>query len=116
MALHPHRYLDLIQSAAARIAAVTPGALAGVHDAGADGGPTGAVSVVSGGRTWIANLDDDRIRVDKHGDATTDAEISGEPAEMFLHLWGRAPLDDIHADGDEALVRELRRRLAMATQ
>lgn len=35
---------------------------------------------------------------------------------MFLHLWGRAPLDDIRADGDEALVRGLRRRLAVATQ
>lgn len=88
----------------------------GVHDAGAAGGPTGAVSVVSGGRTWIANLDDDHIRVDKHGDATTNAEISGEPAEVFLHLWGRRPLDHIHADGDEALVHELRRRLAVATQ
>lgn len=88
----------------------------GVRDAGSDGGPTGTVSVVSGGRTWIAHLEDEHIRVEKHGDATTDAEISGEPAAVFLHLWGRAQLDDVHADGDEALVRELRRRLALATQ
>lgn len=88
----------------------------GVHDAGSDGGPTGAVSIVSGGRTWIAHLDDAHIRVERHGDATTDAELGGEPARVFLHLWGRAPLGDIDAAGDEALLRELRRRLAVATQ
>lgn len=88
----------------------------GVHDAGADGGPTGAVSVVSGGRTWIAHVDDEHIRVEKHGDVTTDAELSGEPASVFLHLWGRAALESVSADGDQALLRELRRRLAVATQ
>lgn len=88
----------------------------GVHDAGANGGPAGAVSIVSGGRTWIAHLEDERIRVEKHGDATTDAEISGEPARVFRYLWGRTTLDDVGADGDAALVRELRRRLAAATQ
>ena len=88
----------------------------GAHDPGSDGGPTGAVSIVSGGRTWIAHLDDEHTRVEKHGDATTAAEIAGEPEQVFLHLWGRAPLEDVGADGDAALLREVRRRLAAATQ
>lgn len=88
----------------------------GVHDAGADGGATGAVSVVSGGRTWVVHLDDERTRVEKHGDATTDAEIAGEPEQVFLYLWGRASLSDVEAHGDETLLRELRRRLTVATQ
>ena len=88
----------------------------GVHDPGSDGGPTGAVSIVSGGRAWIAHLGGEHTRVEKHGGATTDAAIAGEPEQVFLHLWGRAPLEDVDADGDEALLRELRRRLAAATQ
>lgn len=88
----------------------------GVHDPGSDGGPTGAVSVVSEGRTWIVHLDDEHTRVEKNGDATTDAELTGEPAQVFLHLWGRAPLEDVAADGDAALMLELRRRLTVATQ
>ena len=88
----------------------------GAHDVGSHGGPNGAVSVVSGGRTWIAHLDDVHIRVERNGDATTDAELVGEPEQVFPHLWGRAPLGDLEVRGDEALVRELRRRLAAATQ
>ncbi|MBV8528487.1 MAG: hypothetical protein JOZ75_09245, partial [Candidatus Dormibacteraeota bacterium] len=45
-----------------------------------------------------------------------DAELGGAPASVFLHLWGRAPLDEVSADGDRALLGELRRRLAAATQ
>ena len=88
----------------------------GVHDPGSDGGPTGAVSIVSGGCTWIAHLDDEHTRVEKNGDATTDAELTGEPAQLFLYLWGRAPLGELEVRGEETLVHELRRRLAAATQ
>ena len=88
----------------------------GAHDPGSDGGPTGAVSILSGGRTWIVHLDDEHTRVEKHGDATTAAEIAGEPEHVFLYLWGRAPIEDVDADGDAALLTELRRRLAAATQ
>ena len=88
----------------------------GAHDPGSDGGPTGALSIVSGGRTWIAHLDGEQTRVERHGDTTTDAEIAGEPEQVFLYLWGRAPLENVDAAGDEALLRELRRRLAAATQ
>lgn len=88
----------------------------GAHDPGSDGGPSGAVSIVSGGRTWIVHLEDEHTVVEKFGEATTNAEIAGEPEQVFLHLWGRAPLEDVAADGDEALVRELRRRLAAVTQ
>lgn len=88
----------------------------GVNDVGADGGPTGAISVETDGDAWIVHLDDEAVRVAKGSPDGASARIRGEPADLMLYLWGRGPLDDLDTSGDAALVQELRRRLAAATQ
>jgi hypothetical protein len=42
--------------------------------------------------------------------------LSGDPAALFLYLWGRGTLDSVTQKGDPSLVAALRSRLAAATQ
>jgi uncharacterized protein (TIGR03083 family) len=88
----------------------------GVRDRGAAGGPTGAVSIVSDGQAWIAHLDEDHVHVEKGSANDAGAQVVGDPSAVFLHLWGRAPAEDVGVSGDATLVHQLRRRLAAATQ
>ncbi len=57
----------------------------------------------------------DRVSV---GDASGDAEaqVTGEPSDLLLWLWGRAPESVLRVTGDRAVARRLRERLALATQ
>jgi hypothetical protein len=45
-----------------------------------------------------------------------DATIGGEPSDVYLWLWGRAPDERITREGDEDVVRLLRSWLVRATQ
>lgn len=47
--------------------------------------------------------------------ATAAATVTGEPGDVLLWLWGRAPDDAIVVDGDRAAAARLRTRLALAT-
>ena len=42
--------------------------------------------------------------------------LTGDPSELFLYLWGRAPGDTLERRGDETRIALLRSRLAAATQ
>jgi hypothetical protein len=52
------------------------------------------------------------------GDVTGEPEvrITGEPSNLLLWLWGRAPESAIQVAGDPAVAHRLRHRLALATQ
>ncbi len=73
-------------------------------------GATGAtVRVESGGHAWVVTLDPRKALLDRTGQASPDATVSGEPNAVLLWLWGRGPRPT--TNGDEAAVRELRERL-----
>lgn len=74
---------------------------------------TGTVAVASGGRTWTVNLLDEQVTILRETADAPDAQLIGEPNDVLLWLWGRAPLPAHHAD--QPAVAELRRRLAAAT-
>ena len=73
-----------------------------------------AVVLESGGHVWQVTLHPDRVDVAREQDGGAAATVSGEPGDVLLWLWGRGPRP--LADGDPAVVTELRERLALATR
>lgn len=88
------------------------------------------VEVAAGGHTWSMTLDPASVglRREPTVDPTADqaagpaATVAGEPGELLLWLWGRAPLTAVTGavkgavSGDVGAAQELRSRLALATQ
>jgi uncharacterized protein (TIGR03083 family) len=79
------------------------------------------VDLSAGGRTWRVRLDRTAVAVTEHAadPSITDganAVVSGDPSDLLLWAWGRAPIDPLTVDGDAEAVAALRRRLVMATQ
>ena len=90
--------------------------LGGEDEAAADVPGTGTVSLAAAGDAWSVCLEDARTVVEPGAHASPDAELSGDPAELFLYLWGRGPLDTLTRTGDESRIALMRARLAAATQ
>ena len=78
-------------------------------------GSSGTVVVVTANHAWRIVMSPDQITV---GDVTSDAQaaVTGEPSNLLLWLWGRAPDSAVQLDGDPAATRRLRDRLSLATQ
>lgn len=79
------------------------------------------VDISAGGRTWRIRLDRTEVTVtDDAADPAivdgADATVSGDPSDLLLWTWGRAPLERLNVEGDPELVAALRRRLVLATQ
>ncbi len=89
--------------------------LAGDWSDDVQAGSTGTIVVAAAGRAWQVRMSPDRVSV---GDASGDAEaqVTGEPSDLLLWLWGRAPESVLRVTGDRAVARRLRERLALATQ
>lgn len=73
------------------------------------------VAVATGGRTWLVGLEREAMTVTE-ADGARDATVEGDPSDVVLWLWGRAPDDRVMRSGDEDALRVLRSRLALATQ
>jgi uncharacterized protein (TIGR03083 family) len=82
----------------------------------ADDAMTGQrIDISTGGRTWRVVLDREAVSVtDEGGEA--DAVVTGDPSDVLLWLWGRAPDDRVEQVGDPEAHRLMRTRLVMATQ
>jgi uncharacterized protein (TIGR03083 family) len=90
--------------------------LAGDWSEDPDDAATGQrVAISTGGRTWFVTLEREAMSVSEDGKAR-DAAIEGDPSDVLLWLWGRAPDDRVTFSGDEAMIRLTRARLVMATQ
>jgi uncharacterized protein (TIGR03083 family) len=90
--------------------------LAGEDEAAAEGPGTGTVEVLAGDAAWSIVLEDARTVVTPGRRTSPGAVLSGDPAALFLYLWGRGTLDSVTQKGDPSLVAALRSRLAAATQ
>jgi len=90
----------------------------------------GHIWAVDAGTAWLEVLcdpgtgderssDDDQDASNRPaGDvrAAAQATVSGEPSDVLLWLWGRAPIDAVAAEADPAAAQRFRNRLALATQ
>jgi uncharacterized protein (TIGR03083 family) len=90
--------------------------LAGDWSEDADDAATGQRIVVSTDRhRWGVILTRDAVTIeDEPGDA--EALLEGDPSDVDLWLWGRAPDERVSRTGDLGALRLLRSRLALATQ
>jgi uncharacterized protein (TIGR03083 family) len=61
---------------------------------------------------WTATVSRDSVTVDRSDTEQVDAEIVGEPQDVFLWLWGRADDGAVQFSGDRRAAAALRRRLA----
>ncbi len=73
------------------------------------------VRISTGGRTWRVTLERESVRVADDGEAG-DATLGGDPSDVLLWLWGRAPDEHVVRSGEGEALRVLRSRLALATQ
>ena len=73
------------------------------------------VAISAGGRTWRVTLEREAVSVDEEAE-DADATLSGDPSNVLLWLWGRAPDEGVTRSGDEDAIRLLRSRLVLATQ
>lgn len=67
------------------------------------------------GRSWTVRADADAVLVDRSADGDADAEVAGEPSDLYLWLWGRADESPLVVTGEATAVHDLRGRLAEAT-
>ncbi len=76
----------------------------------------GTIEVLAGDAAWSVALDDSHTVVMPGRRTSPGATLSGDPAALFLYLWGRGPLDALTQKGNESLIAAMRARLAAATQ
>jgi hypothetical protein len=49
-------------------------------------------------------------------DGDSDTGVIGAPSDLLLWLWGRSSDASVQISGDRAVSRQLRQRIALATQ
>jgi uncharacterized protein (TIGR03083 family) len=90
--------------------------LDGDDEGAAEAPGAGSVNVIAGDSSWSVLLSDATTKVAEGKKPGADAELTGDPADLFLYLWGRAGIDALSVGGDESKVELLRARLVAATQ
>jgi uncharacterized protein (TIGR03083 family) len=73
------------------------------------------VAISAGARTWLVTLERGSVTVAEDGGAAA-AALGGDPSDVLLWLWGRAPDERVTRSGDADALRLLRSRLMLATQ
>lgn len=72
------------------------------------------IRITAEGRSWTVRLDATSATVTAGSDGEVDAEVFGDPDDLFLWLWGRHDLNMEQSAGDDHAVQEFRARLAEA--
>ena len=80
-----------------------------------DGAGGEVVAVRSGDRTWRVRLLPATVEVEQEP-GTADAMLTGEPSDLLLWLWGRAPDTAVRVSGMPRALSLLRARLHVAAQ
>ncbi|WP_433007031.1 maleylpyruvate isomerase family mycothiol-dependent enzyme [Kribbella sp. CA-294648] len=73
------------------------------------------IRITAEGRSWTVRLDATSATVTAGTDGEVDAEVFGDPDDLFLWLWGRHDLNLEQSAGDDDAVQEFRARLAEAS-
>jgi uncharacterized protein (TIGR03083 family) len=73
------------------------------------------IRITTAGRSWTCRLDATTATVIPGAEGDVDAEVFGDPDEIYLWLWGRRDLSMEQSAGDDAAVQEFRARVAECT-
>jgi uncharacterized protein (TIGR03083 family) len=74
------------------------------------------VAIETGGRRWRCDARAEAVDVAVDSADPAEATVTGQPADVFLWLWGRADDDALAVDGPLATVAEFRQRLVECAQ
>ncbi|MDX6281396.1 MAG: hypothetical protein QOH03_2467 [Kribbellaceae bacterium] len=74
------------------------------------------IRITSAGRSWTIRLDATTASVTPGAEGDVDAEVFGEPDDIFLWLWGRHDLNLDQSAGNDTAIQEFRARVAESTQ
>ncbi|MEV6414680.1 maleylpyruvate isomerase family mycothiol-dependent enzyme [Kribbella sp. NPDC051718] len=74
------------------------------------------IRITSAGRSWTIRLDATTASVVAGAEGEVDAEVFGNPDDIFLWLWGRHDLNMEQSAGADTAVQEFRLRVAESTQ
>ncbi|MFI5713712.1 maleylpyruvate isomerase family mycothiol-dependent enzyme [Kribbella sp. NPDC051620] len=74
------------------------------------------IRITSAGRSWTIRLDATSASVAADAEGEVDAEVFGNPDDIFLWLWGRHDLSMEQSAGNDTAVQEFRLRVAESTQ
>ncbi|MFD7157607.1 maleylpyruvate isomerase family mycothiol-dependent enzyme [Kribbella sp. NPDC059898] len=74
------------------------------------------IRLSAGGRSWTVVVDATSVDVRQGAEGDAAAVVSGDPAAVYLWLWGRAGEDAIEVAGDPVVVRAFRGRISEASQ
>jgi uncharacterized protein (TIGR03083 family) len=70
------------------------------------------IRITSAGRSWTCRLDATSAVVTPGAEGDVDAEVFGDPDDIFLWLWGRRDLSMEQSAGNDTAVQEFRARVA----
>jgi uncharacterized protein (TIGR03083 family) len=73
------------------------------------------VAVQSAGHRWLCSAQANRVTITDDATSPAAATITGDPAAVFLWLWGRVGDDQVSLQGDPHVVAEFRARLVECT-
>ncbi|MEU4195743.1 maleylpyruvate isomerase family mycothiol-dependent enzyme [Kribbella sp. NPDC026611] len=73
------------------------------------------IRLTAAGRSWTVRADATSVDVQQGSAGDAAAEIFGEPAAVYLWLWGRVGDDAIETAGDAEVVRAFRGRVSECT-
>jgi uncharacterized protein (TIGR03083 family) len=71
----------------------------------------GVVAIESGGLRWLCDLRQHSVTISQ-GDGPASATVAGEPARVFLWLWGRLDDEAVEFTGDRDVAAAFRARIA----
>jgi uncharacterized protein (TIGR03083 family) len=74
------------------------------------------IRLTAAGRSWTVTADATSVDVRQGAVGDAAAEVSGDPGQVYLWLWGRAGEDAIEIAGDPNVVRAFRGRISEASQ
>jgi uncharacterized protein (TIGR03083 family) len=75
----------------------------------------GTIRITTEGRSWTIRLDATSVTVTPGAEGSVDAEVFGDPNEIYLWLWGRSTLNLAQSAGDDNVTVAFRARLAEAS-
>ncbi|NEA34739.1 maleylpyruvate isomerase family mycothiol-dependent enzyme [Streptomyces sp. SID13031] len=73
------------------------------------------IRITAAGRSWTTRLDATSATVVAGAEGDVDAEVFGDPDDIYLWLWGRRDLNLDQSAGNDAAAQEFRARVAECT-
>jgi len=72
------------------------------------------VRVTAAGRSWTVTLREKEVEINASDEGEVSVEVAGQPADVYLWLWGRRDAESLAVTGVDEIAEAFRRRLQEA--